>query len=156
MSKNLTVNLNLSAISDQKNSPAEPFWYTTRETWRELPTQPFYANNNQSYLFNGTVDGGNPLAYQNSDINGYSTQQNKFFDGSISLDYKVPFIPGLSFKALYSYDEQIQDNKIYQESYNLYSFNDATKAYIPSLNNSPAYVQREYYDYPKNYRSVFA
>ncbi len=150
ISKNLTVNLNLSAIMDQKNSPAQSFWYTTRETWRELPTQPFYANNNPQYLFNGTVDGGNPLAYQSSDINGYSTQNNKFFDGSLSLEYKVPFIEGLSIKGLYSYDEQIQDNKLFQKSYSLYAYDDATKAYIPTLNNSPAFVQRQYYEYPKN------
>lgn len=150
VSKNLTVNLNLSAILDQKNSPAQPIWYTTRETWRELPTQPFYANNNNQYLFNGTVDGGNPLAYQSSSINGYSTQNNKFFDGSISIEYKLPFVEGLSLRGLFSYDEQIQDNKLFQQSYNLYAYNDATKAYIPTLNNSPAYVQRQYYDYPKN------
>jgi TonB-linked SusC/RagA family outer membrane protein len=148
--KNLTVNLNLSAISDEKNSPAEPFWYTTRETWRELPTETFYANNNPSYLRNGSVDGGNPLAYENSDINGYSIQKNKFFNGSLSLDYKVPFVDGLSIKALYSYNEQIQDNKIFQQSYNLYKYDDATKTYGATLNNSPAYVQRQYYDYPQN------
>jgi TonB-linked SusC/RagA family outer membrane protein len=148
--KNLTVNLNLSAISDLKNSPAEPFWYTTREAWRELPTQTIYANNTAPYYLKGQVDGGNPIAYGSSDINGYSKQVNKFFDGSISLEYKVPFVPGLSLKGLYSYDEQIQDNKLYQSSYNLYEYNDATKTYTPTLNNSPAFVQRQYYDYPKN------
>ena len=148
--KNITINLNMSAIYDKKNSPAQSFWYTTREAWRELPTQQIYANNNSKYLFNGTVDGGNPIAYSNSDINGYSTQANKFFDGSLSIEYKIPAVPGLSIKGLYSYDEQIQDNKLFQQSYNLYSYDDATKTYIPSLNNSPAFVQRQYYDYPKN------
>lgn len=148
--KNITVNLNMSAISDIKNSPAQSFWYTTREAWRELPTQTIYANNTQPYLLKGQVDGGNPVAYSSSDINGYSTQRNKFFDGSLSIEYKVPFVQGLSIKGVYSYDEQIQDNKIFQKSYNLYEYNDATKTYTPTLNNSPAFVQRQYYDYPKN------
>ncbi len=148
--KNLTVNLNMSAISDIKNSPAEPFWYTTREAWRELPTQTIYANNTAPYYLKGQVDGGNPIAYGDADINGYTKQTNKFFDGSLSLEYKVPFVPGLSIKALYSYDEQIQDNKTFQESYNLYEYNAASQTYTPTLNNSPAYVQRQYYDYPKN------
>lgn len=148
--KNLTVNLNMSAIYDRKNSPAEPFWYTTREAWRELPTQTIYANNTPPYYLKGQVDGGNPIAYGDADINGYSIQINKFFDGSLSLEYKVPFVPGLSIKGLYSYDEQIQDNKIFQRSYNLYEYDDAAKTYNPSLNNSPAFVQRQYYDYPKN------
>ena len=148
--KNITVNLNMSAIMDQKNSPAEPFWYTTRETWRELPTETFYANNNPMYLWQGTVDGGNPLAYENSAINGYSTQNNKFFNGSLSIDYKVPFIDGLTLRAMYSYNDQIQDNKLYQESYNLYTYDGATQTYGAHLNNSPGFIQRQYYDYPQN------
>jgi TonB-linked SusC/RagA family outer membrane protein len=144
--KNITVNLNMNAIMDQKNSPAESFWYTTRETWRELPTQTFYANNNPAYLNSGIVDGGNPLAYENSNINGYSTQNNKFFNGSLSIDYKLP-IEGLTLRGLYSYNDQIQDNKIFQESYNLYTYDDASKQYGATLNNSPAFVQRQYYNY---------
>lgn len=150
LGKNLTVGLNLSAISDRKNSPAQPFWYTTREAWRELPTQTIYANNTAPYYLKGQVDGGNPIAYGDADINGYSIQTNKFFDGSLNLEYKIPFVDGLSIKGLYSYNEQIQDNKMFQRSYNLYEYDDATKAYKPTLNNSPAFVQRQYYDYPKN------
>jgi TonB-linked SusC/RagA family outer membrane protein len=145
--KNITVNLNMSAIMDQKNSPAQSFWYTTRETWRELPTQTIYANNNPSYLSDGIVDGGNPVAYENSDINGYSTQNNKFYNGSLSIDYKLPFVDGLTLKGLYSYNDQIQDNKLYQIAYNLYTYDGATQAYNPTLNNSPGFVQRQYYDY---------
>ena len=148
--KNITVNLNLSAIMDQKNSPAEPFWYTTRETWRELPTESFYANNNPMYLWQGTVDGGNPLAYENSDINGYSTQNNKFFNGSLSIDYKVPFVDGLTIRALYSYNDQIQDNKLYQNQYNLYTYDASSQSYTAHVNNSPGYVQRQYFEYPQN------
>ena len=148
--KNITVNLNLSAIMDQKNSPAEPFWYTTRETWRELPTETFYANNNPQYLWQGSVDGGNPLAYGNSDVNGYSTQNNKFFNGSLSIDYKIPFVDGLTLRGLYSYNDQIQDNKMYQQSYNLYTYDSSTQTYIAHQNNTPGSVTRQYYDYPQN------
>jgi len=148
--KNITVNLNMSAIMDQKNSPAQSFWWTTRETWRELPTQTFYANNNPAYLLNGSVDGGNPLAYESSDINGYSTQNNKFFNGSLSIDYNFPFIPGLTLRGFYSYNDQIQDNKLYQKSYNLYTYDSAAQTYDATLNNSPSFVQRQYYSYPKN------
>ncbi|HEY6083409.1 MAG TPA: SusC/RagA family TonB-linked outer membrane protein, partial [Chitinophagaceae bacterium] len=148
--KNITVNLNMSAILDQKNSPAQSVWWTTRETWRELPTQTIYANNDPRYLTYGMVDGGNPVAFENSDINGYSIQNNKFFNGSISIDYKFPFIPGLTLKGLYSYNGQVQDNKLYQKSYNLYTYDAATKIYHAKLNNSPGFVQRQYYAYPQN------
>jgi TonB-linked SusC/RagA family outer membrane protein len=150
LTNNLTLNLNLSAIMDQKNSPLQSVWWTTRETWRELPTQSFYANNNPAYLNLGLVDGGNPLAYESSAINGYSTQNNKFFNGSLSLEYKVPFVEGLSIKALYSYNDQIQDNKQFGKSYNLYSYDAAAGAYNPTLTGAPSYVQRQYYEYPQN------
>jgi TonB-linked SusC/RagA family outer membrane protein len=147
ITKDLTVNLNMSAIMDQKNSPQESVWYTTREAWRELPTQTIYANNNPAYLNLGLVDGGNPIAYENSDINGYNTQNNKFFNGSMSLEYKVPFVDGLSIKALYSYNDQIQDNKQFGDAYDLYSYNGATNTYNANLTGAPSYVQRQYYDY---------
>jgi TonB-linked SusC/RagA family outer membrane protein len=150
VSKNITVNLNLSAIMDQKNSPAQSFWWTTRETWRELPTQTIYANNNPKYLTNGIVDGGNPIAYQNSDINGYSILNNQFFNGSLSVDYKIPFIDGLTLRGFYSYNTQTQNNKLFQKSYNLYTYDASTDSYHATLNNSPAFVQRQYYQYPKN------
>ncbi|TAN14557.1 MAG: SusC/RagA family TonB-linked outer membrane protein [Chitinophagaceae bacterium] len=150
ISRRITVNLNLSAIQDQKNSPAQSFWWTTRETWRELPTQTIYANNNPQYLSNGFVDGGNPIAYMDPNVNGYSTQTNRFFNGSLSIDYKMPFIDGLTLRGFYSYNLQIQDNKLFQKSYSLYNYDGSTDSYNASLKNSPSSVQRQYYEYPQN------
>lgn len=150
ITKNLTVNLNLSAIMDQTKSPATALWYTTREAWRELPTQTTYANNNPMYLTNGSVDGGNPVAYANSDLSGYTLQNNRFFSGLLSLDYAVPFVPGLDIKALYSYNTQIQDNKQYVQSYSLYDYDASSNTYNASLKSSPSSVQRQYYNYPQN------
>src|SRR3569833_1070881 len=113
ITKDLTVNLNVSGIMDQKNAPYQSVWWTTRETWRELPTQTIYAKNNPAYLDLGLVDGGSPIAYENSDIDGYSIQNNRFFNGILSLEYRFPFVPGLSIKALYSYNDQVLDNKTF-------------------------------------------
>lgn len=150
ITKNLEVNLNLSAILDQTNAPSTSVWWTTREAWRELPIQGFYANNNPQYPQNGSVDGGNPVYYSNSTYSGYNDQINRFFSGLLSLTYKVPFVPGLSIKALYSYNTQIQDNKTYVAPYYLYDYDPAAQVYNPSLKNSPSYVQRQYYNYPQN------
>jgi len=150
ITKNLTLNLNLSAIMDQKNSPLQSVWWTTRETWRELPIQTIYANNNPAYLNYGLVDGGNPVAYENSDINGYSIQNNKFFNGMMSLEYKVPYVDGLTIKAMYSFNDQIQDNKQFGKAYNLYDYDSSTSTYNPHLTGAPSYVQRQYYNYPQN------
>lgn len=163
ITKNLTVNLNLNAIYDITNAPVTSVWWTTREAWRELPTQGFYANNNPAYPQNGSVDGGNPVAYSNSNLSGYNIQKNKFFNGLLSVEYKIPYVDGLSLKAMYSYNEQIQDNKAYQSAYNLYDYDASTQTYIASLKSSPSFVQRQYYDYPQstdelslNYDHTFA
>ena len=148
--KRFTVNLNVSGIIDQKNQPSESFWWTTRETWRELPTQTIYANNNPLYLTNGIVDGGNPVAYENSNIVGYSILNNTWLNGALSIDYKVPYVDGLTLRAFYSYNDQIQDNKLYQKSFNLYTYDAASQTYDATLNGSPSYVQRQYYHYPQN------
>ena len=150
ITKDLTVNLNVSGIMDQKNAPYQSVWWTTRETWRELPTQTIYANNNPAYLDLGLVDGGNPIAYENSDIDGYSIQNNRFFNGILSLEYRFPFVPGLSIKALYSYNDQVQDNKTFDKSYNLYSYDSATNSYNATLTGAPSSVQRQYYNYAQN------
>lgn len=148
--KRFTVNLNLSGIIDQKNQPSESFWWTTRETWRELPTQTIYANNTAPYYTNGIVDGGNPVAFENSNIVGYNILNNMFLNGQISIDYKVPLIDGLTIRAFFDYNDQIQDNKLYQKSFDLYTYNAATQAYSATLNGSPSYVQRQYYHRPQN------
>jgi len=150
ITKNLTVNLNLSAIMDQKTAPVTSVWWTTRETWRELPIQTIYANNTAPYYLQGQVDNGNPIAYENADLTGYSNQNNRFFNGLMSLEYKVPFVDGLSIKAMYSYNAQIQDNKSYDKAYNLYTYDDATQTYTAHLTGAPSYVQRQYYNYPQN------
>lgn len=148
--KRITVNLNLSGIIDTKNNSAQSFWWTTRETWRELPTQTIYANNTPPYYTNGIVDGGNPVAYMNPDIVGYNRNTNYFLNGALSIDYRVPFIDGLTLRAFGSYNDQIQDNKTFQKSYNLYTYDGASQTYSPTINGFPAYVQRQFFHYPKN------
>ncbi|GGA83390.1 SusC/RagA family TonB-linked outer membrane protein [Puia dinghuensis] len=148
--KRITVNLNISGIVDQKNAPAQSFWWTTREAWRELPTQTIYANSTSPYYTNGIVDGGNPVVFENSDIVGYSVQNNIFLNGAIGIDYKFPFIDGLTLRGFFSYNDQLQDNKLYQKTYNLYTYDAASSTYRSTLNGSPSYVQRQYYHYPHN------
>ena len=148
--KRITVNLNMSGIIDQKNAPSESYWWIQRETWRELPTQTIYANNTAPYYTNGIVDGGNPVAYENTNIVGYNNLNNTFLNGAISIDYRFPFVDGLTLRAFASYNDQIQDNKEYQKSFNLYTYDAASQTYNATLNGSPSFVQRQFYRYPQN------
>ncbi|SDE47894.1 TonB-linked outer membrane protein, SusC/RagA family [Mucilaginibacter pineti] len=148
ISKDLTVDLNLNATMDQKDQPYQDAWWIIRSFWRSVPTQSIYANNNPAYLQNGQVDGTNPVALSNSDVNGYKTLNNKWFQSSISATYAVPFVPGLSAKGLFSYDYYMSSNKIYQKAYNLYDYDAASNVYKPVPNQTPATIQRQFYEKP--------
>lgn len=50
---------------------------------------------------------------------------NNFQNITVSLDQKLPFLEGLSAKALFSYDRQIHDAKEWQYPFTAYAYNDA-------------------------------
>ncbi len=148
ISKNLTFDINVSGIMDEKNQPYQDAWWIIRSFWRQLPTQTIYANNNKDYLNNGQIDGTNPVAMSNADINGYRTFTNRWFQSLATLNYNIPFVEGLSIKGLYSYDYEFANNKIYQKQYNQYSYDASTDTYNPITQQSPSSVRREFYEYP--------
>ncbi|MDB4921735.1 TonB-dependent receptor [Mucilaginibacter sp.] len=148
ISKNLTVDLNMTGIMDQKNQPYQDAWWIIRSFWRQVPTQTIYANNNPDYLNNGQVDGSNPVALADQNVDGYKNLTNKWFQSSASLTYNVPFVTGLTAKALYSYDYYMSDNKIYQKSYNQYNYDANSNTYNPVPNQTPATILRQFYNKP--------
>jgi TonB-linked SusC/RagA family outer membrane protein len=148
VTKNLTVDLNINAIMDEKNQPYSDAWWIIRSFWRQSPLESIYANNNPSYLLNPNVDGTNPVSLSNKDIVGYKKFTNRWLQSSISLTYDVPFIKGLKAKGLYSYDYNTSDNKLYQKQYNQYTYDAASDSYKTFIQQSPSTLRREYYTRP--------
>lgn len=148
ITKNLTVDLNINGTTDQKNQPYQDAWWIIRSFWRSIPTQSVYANNNPAYLQNGQVDGTNPVALSDASVDGYRILNNKWFQSSVSATYQVPFVPGLSAKGMYSYDYYMSSNKIYQKAYNQYNYDAATDTYAPIPNQTPATIQRQFFEKP--------
>ncbi|MBD1385810.1 TonB-dependent receptor [Mucilaginibacter rigui] len=148
INKNLTVDLNLNGTMDQKNQPYQDAWWIIRSFWRQVPTQTIYANNNPDYLNNGQVDGTNPIALADADVNGYKVFNNKWFQSQVSATYTVPFVPGLSAKGMFSYDYYSSSNRIYQKAYNLYNYDAGKDAYGAVPNQTPATFRREFFERP--------
>ena len=148
VTKNLTVDLNINAIMDEKNQPYSDAWWIIRSFWRQNPLEGIYANDNPLYLFNPNVDGTNPVSLMNKDIVGYKKFTNRWLQSSISLTYDVPFIKGLKAKGLYSYDYNTSDNKLYQKQYNQYTYDAAADAYKAVIQQSPSTLRREYFSRP--------
>lgn len=145
ISNRLTVDLNMSGIMDQKDQPYENSDWIIRAMQRSPATQPVYANNNPDYLMYGWIEGNNPVAMMDADQVGYKKYNNKWFQTSAQATYDVPYIEGLQAKAMFSYDYQIADNKIYRHAYNEYDYDDATDTYIARGINSPSMFRREHY-----------
>jgi TonB-linked SusC/RagA family outer membrane protein len=147
LNKNITFDINLTGIVDQKNQLLEDTYWIIRSTWYQAPTELIFANNNPAYL-NKVPSSLNGLAHSSADISGYRAIQNKWFQSSTSLTYDAPFLKGLSLKGLFSYDYQIATNKIFNKSYNLYTFRASDGAYLPETQKSPSTIRREFYEYP--------
>lgn len=147
ITKNLTFDLNLSATMDEKNQPYQSPYWIFRSMWYQPPVNPVYANNNPAYL-NNLPNPLHPVAQSDADVSGYQKFNNKWFQSSASLTYSLPFVPGLSVKGLYSFDDVLNDNKMYNKAYNLYRYDSATDTYVPTLNQSPSTIRREFYEYP--------
>ncbi|QHS56382.1 TonB-dependent receptor [Mucilaginibacter sp. 14171R-50] len=148
ITKNLTVDVNINGTLDQKDQPYQDAWWIIRSFWRQVPTQPIYANNNPAYFNIGEVDGTNPLALADADVNGYRKYTNRWLQSQVSATWQLPFVPGLSAKGLYAYDYYHSNNKIYQKSYNQYNYDANSDTYRPTAYQSPATIRNESFERP--------
>lgn len=143
IANNLDAEVNISGLSDDTNSPAGAEMNVFKGIWMQIPTLSLYANNNSLYLQN-MPDGNNPYAVTHSSIIGYNDTYNKSFDGSLNLNYKVPFLDGLKASFFYDYYLTSCFNKTFNKQYTLYDYDASTKAYSASSVNSPSNMSESY------------
>ncbi|MEO5562388.1 MAG: SusC/RagA family TonB-linked outer membrane protein, partial [Chitinophagaceae bacterium] len=150
ISKNLTFDLNLSATMERKDQPMQAAYWVFRSMWYQPPVNSVFANNNPQYL-NSLPNPLHPVAQSTSDVAGFQVFNNKWFQSSAVLNYNVPFVQGLSARALYSFDYTLNNNKIFNKLYNTYTYNPGTSVYaVTGTQQSPSTIRREVYDYPTN------
>ncbi|RBL90322.1 hypothetical protein DF182_28055 [Chitinophaga flava] len=143
ISKRLTAELNLGGRLENRHYPAAEAVTLMDQVQRAYPTYSLYANNNPDY-YAVTNFSQNVLASMNSDYSGYSAQKFRYLSGIAALTYDIPFVDGLSAKALYSYQSGTANNKKWVKQFNLYNYNAATKKYEPGyLGNSPSNLSQD-------------
>jgi TonB-linked SusC/RagA family outer membrane protein len=148
ISRNLSFDLNLSATMERKDQPMQAAYWGFRSMWYQPPINPVFANNNPMYL-NTLPNPLHPVGQLTTDIGGGQVFNNKWFQSSAALNYTVPFVKGLSARALYSFDYTLNNNKIFQKIYYTYTYNPATDAYnVTGTQQAPATIRREFYEYP--------
>lgn len=149
LTENLSAELLIGAIADKKSSPSYWMGGVFKGIWMQKPTFSYYANDTAPYYQN-MADGNHPAVVTNSDLIGNSDTKNKTFQGTFSLNYKVPYIDGLNAKLLFAYDVNHFYNRRFDKKYNLYDYDVATGSYITHTNNSPSRMSSAYAESEKS------
>jgi TonB-linked SusC/RagA family outer membrane protein len=121
VSKNIQFDLNLAGLSDTREQSPYGSADIIRAMWLQRPMDKVYYNEEANQY--GMMDWNvilNPVAMMDKELVGENSYQSKWFQSNASLTYNVPFLKGLSFKGLYSYDYTMNDNKEYTKAYTLY------------------------------------
>lgn len=150
LGRGLSLNLNLSGIADQRNTPYSSAVDIIRNYWRQGVLFPAYADPENTMLnYEGLDLEENTVAKMTSDISGYRKYNQKYFQSSGTLNFDFGTVSdalqGLSAKALISYDYRNDDNTIFRREYYQYAYNSNTGSYDPKLYNSssPNQIRRE-------------
>ena len=125
--KGFTVDLQLSGRLDTRMKPyeAEPL---SRAIQMAKPVFPIYANNNTEYWSN-PGDKGNPVHLSDIDNVGYDRRDRREFTGAINLNWEIPWVKGLSAKALFSYDYNNKYSRKWYKEYYEYTYDAVKDAY---------------------------
>ena len=152
LAKGLTFNLNLSGISDQRNTPYTSTVDVIRNYWAQGVLFPAYADPENTMLnYQGLALEQNTAAMIDSDVSGFRTYKQKYIQSSATVNFDFGTVSealqGLSAKAMFSFDYRQNDNQIYRKEYYQYSFDDLSGTYLSKLynNSSPNQMRRESY-----------
>ena len=66
-------------------------------------------------------------AYLDKDLTGYLQNDRNAFQGTLNINYKIPFVDGLSVRITAARDLLFENQKFWQKQYGLYSYNTATQ-----------------------------
>lgn len=141
IAKGLTAEMRLSGIKDTKNQPWTDTWLMFKSLFGQLPITDLYANNDPAYP-GAARDNISPIVNTSADQTGYKKYDNIIFQGSVALNYEIPFIKGLAARAFYSYDYTGAEYKGYQLPYKLYTYDPEKKIYNSQIYSSPMGISR--------------
>lgn len=68
------------------------------------------------------IENGNNPAVRVTDAPGYDDRSNNFVQSNIGLTYNVPFIEGLQFRGLVSYDKVNRERRLWQRPWTLFTW----------------------------------
>lgn len=143
ISRDFSVNVQLSGYMGEKNEPATDTWTTYKYAWTLRPNaEPWLDGDHNRPAFSDELGSdNNPVATTNSKFTGYSKERTYNFNGAMTIQYNVPWVKGLNAKAFYSYDYYTTDNEKYVRAYNLYGYNAAGELQVYNKNTDPKFTR---------------
>ena len=161
INKNLTVSLDISNIITDLNSPSRDQNSLWGDIFGALPTLPSVLPDPTKIAWSGGIT--SPVAGTTNELGGYNKSLGNQLFTTISAKYKIPFIDGLSVKALFNYKQTTTENKSWGMSYDMYLYDATSDKYIlkPSAHqtqSSESYNRSKTLtgQYSINYEKVFA
>ena len=160
ITKGFTVDLQLSGLLNTRNKVREPE-PITRNAQMAVPILPIYANNTAPYWQN-TGDKANPVQSSRADEIGYDKRDRREFNGSIAFNWEIPWVKGLSAKALLAYDYNNMNVKNWYKEYYDYSYDAAADEYKQSARHAISELEKRIeseftptQQYSINYKNTF-
>ncbi|MCA0230239.1 MAG: TonB-dependent receptor [Bacteroidetes bacterium] len=124
INSNMRVSLNIAGRLEKRMYPSTGTWVNFVNILSALPTIP--ARYPNGLIAAGRL-GENPLL---RDQVGYLSQERLPIQSTLSAQYKVPFIKGMTVDASYSFDFTHDFNKTFQKPYSYWQYVPATQDYI--------------------------
>jgi TonB-linked SusC/RagA family outer membrane protein len=157
--KGLNIGLELSGNFDTRNKPYDQEVF--KSVFQSRPLYPVYANNQAPYWYNpGNM--GNPLQIIKTSEVGYDKRDRRQFNGSLTAKWDLPWVQGLSVKALLSYDYDNINLKQWFKEYAEYrydavqdTYNKTDKHALSTLTMRTDYSYVPTQQYSVNYQNVF-
>ena len=122
ITKRLKASVQLSGYMGERNEPNTAIWTVYKKAWTYRPTSEPWLDDAKTIPAwdDEMLEPENPVASTDAKFAGFRRFKNVNFNGTLSLDYQIPGVKGLTARALYNYTYYTDDNTIYQRLYNLY------------------------------------
>src|SRR5690606_7068404 len=127
VTEGLTVDVKLGGIFQDRNKP-----YFANDIFRSaqmaVPTFDVFANNNPAY-WQAVGDRANPVHTSYIDDTGYERRLRRQFSSSAIVNWQLPWVEGLSAKAMLAYDYNNSEWKTWIKELSEYTYDAASDTY---------------------------
>lgn len=135
ITRNLTVSFNLSGMIGNVQRPTRSgsaFWL---DFYNSHPVRhsAFPDPTKIPYQGQGTF---NPVANSNIDLGGYQRNENNQIIGTLSMNYNIPAVEGLSFKAFANYTQNTGETKNWTKQFSMWNYNFQSDVYTLAVKSS--------------------